>query len=58
MRFPGLLVIQGVLRDADVLVGMDIINQGDFAVTNPDGRTKFSFRVPSIADIDFVAEDR
>ena len=58
MRFPGLLVIQGVLRDADVLVGMDIINQGDFAVTNPGGRTKFSFRIPSIADIDFVAEDR
>ena len=41
---------------ADVLIGMDIINEGDFAVTNLNGRTKFSFRVPSQADIDFVRE--
>ena len=36
---------------------MNIINTGDFAVTNVRGRTKFTFRVPSQADIDFVAED-
>lgn len=42
----------------DVLIGMDIINQGDFAVTNPNGKTKFSFRLPSSADIDFVKEVR
>ncbi len=42
--------------DADVLIGMDIISQGDFAITHPDGRTKFSFRYPSEADIDFVED--
>ena len=41
----------------DVLIGMDIINEGDFAVTNQGGRTKFSFRIPSQADIDFVQQD-
>lgn len=37
---------------------MDIINKGDFAITHPDGKTKFTFRYPSQADIDFVKEDR
>jgi len=49
---------KGTLRGFDVLVGMDIINHGDFAVTNKDGNTKFSFRVPSITDIDFVVEHK
>ena len=31
----------------DVLIGMDIIGLGDFAVTNFNGRTQFSFRYPS-----------
>ena len=37
-----------------VLIGMDIISHGDFAITNFQGRTKMSFRTPSIQDIDFV----
>ena len=58
MQFRGLPVNLGRLSgEAEVLIGMDIINRGDFAVTNRDGRTKFSFRIPSQADIDFVAED-
>lgn len=44
-------------ENVDVLIGMDVIGMGDFAVTNRDGKTKFSFRVPSISDIDFVKED-
>lgn len=56
--FYELRVTLGDLDSADMLIGMDIINQGDFAVTNSDNRTKFSFRVPSQADIDFVEEDR
>jgi hypothetical protein len=40
----------------DVLIGMDIIGLGDFAVTHADGKTCFSFRVPSSKKIDFVAE--
>lgn len=42
--------------DADILIGMDVITTGDFAVTNKNGITKFSFRIPSLADIDFVVE--
>lgn len=38
----------------DVLVGMDVMNNGDFAVTNYGGQTKFTFRVPSQGGIDFV----
>jgi hypothetical protein len=40
----------------DVLVGMDVITQGDFAVTNHGGRTFFSFRCPSIEQIDFTGK--
>lgn len=45
------------LRNVGVLIGMNIINRGDFAVTNLGGNTKFSFRMPSQADIDFSRED-
>jgi len=41
---------------ADVLIGMDIIGQGDFAVTNKNGKTVFSFRIPSVECIDFVEQ--
>ena len=37
----------------NVLIGMDIINQGDFSITNKDGITCMSFRVPSMHEIDF-----
>ncbi len=40
--------------DTHLLIGMDIIGQGDFAVTNKDGKTCFSFRCPSTERIDFV----
>jgi predicted aspartyl protease len=42
---------------ADMLIGMDIIATGDFAVTNADQRTWFSFRNPSdTVHIDYVAD--
>ena len=40
--------------DADVLIGMDIIGLGDFAVSSYKGATCFSFRVPSKERIDFL----
>jgi len=50
-----LRVTEGVIiGPVDVLVGMDIIGNGDFAVTNKDGKTVFTFRFPSIERIDFV----
>ena len=39
-----------------VLIGMDIITIGDFAITNKDGRTVCSFRTPSMVCIDFVKD--
>ena len=38
----------------DALIGMDIINLGDFAITNHNGFTCMSFRVPSLHEIDYV----
>lgn len=41
------------IQGLDMLIGMDVIRQGDFAVSNFDGKTQFSFRVPSLAHIDY-----
>jgi len=41
--------------DADILIGMDIIRKGDFAVCNDDNKTSFSFVIPSFSGrIDFA----
>ncbi|MBA7558385.1 hypothetical protein ES705_51185 [subsurface metagenome] len=50
-----LRVIEGkIVGQCEVLIGMDIISKGDFAVTNYNGRTVFTFRFPSVGCIDFV----
>lgn len=41
-----------------VIIGMDIINLGDFAFTNVNGNSIFSFRLPSLKVIDYVKEQR
>jgi predicted aspartyl protease len=57
VMFPMMRVAQIALHGgADVLIGMDILGTGDFAVTHHQGKTTFSFRVPSHDEIDFVAE--
>ena len=38
----------------DILIGMDVINMGDFAICNKRGITTFSFRVPSTETINFT----
>ena len=38
-----------------MLIGMNVITMGDFAITNYQNNTTMSFRVPSIQRIDFVA---
>ena len=45
------------LGDVDMLIGMDVISKGDFAVTSFGGITTFSFRIPSKETIDYVAQD-
>ncbi len=63
LRLPNQVVVMGIpvalgsFGDADVLIGMDVITKGDFAVSNWDGKTSFSFRVPSRGETDFVKEE-
>lgn len=54
--FQRLRVTEGVLGPGvDILIGMDVIGMGDFALTNVGGKTTFSFRLPSMERIDFGA---
>lgn len=56
--FSEIKVTQAKLASADVLIGMDIIRLGDFSITNVNGKTTFSFRVPSLETIDYVKEQQ
>lgn len=40
------------------IIGMDIICLGDFVVTNVAGKTCMSFRMPSVAQVDYVVEHK
>lgn len=40
----------------NMLIGMNIIQQGDFVITNHSGETVMAFRKPSLETVDFVAE--
>lgn len=52
--FHDVKVTEGILSDGlGVLIGMDIINCGDFSITNVNSRTMMSFRVPSLKCIDY-----
>lgn len=60
---PNRICIEGIqVVDADIsgneniLLGMDIIAGGDFAVSQDKGNTVFSFCFPSSRSIDFVKE--
>lgn len=44
------------LEPFGMLIGMDIISMGDFSVTNFEGKTVMSFRVPSMHKICYVTE--
>ena len=54
--FQGVPVTDAEMIGGDVLIGMDIIGLGDFAVTHSDGKTCMSFQVPSNRKIDFVKD--
>ena len=49
-------VLSGTFDGFDVLIGMDLITYGDFAITNHGDKTTCSFRMPSMTQIDFYAE--
>ena len=58
VQFSFLKVTEAKLKGFDVLIGMDVITQGDFSITNYKGITCFSFRFPSQKKVDFVSERR
>lgn len=49
-------VTEGLLNGFGMLIGMDIINLGDFALTHKNGGTVFSFQIPSTHEYDFVKQ--
>lgn len=65
LTLPNSVTVSNVLvtcadlgNDIDLLIGMDIIRHGDFAITNTENSTTFSFRMPSIEEIDYVEEGK
>jgi predicted aspartyl protease len=52
VKIQNVRVIEANLKQ-DALIGMDIIKYGDFAISNFQGYTQFSFRIPSMCDLDF-----
>lgn len=58
VAFQFVKVTEGILSGFDLLIGMDIITTGDFSITNVGGKTTFSFRFPSVKEVDFVHESR
>jgi predicted aspartyl protease len=55
--FSALRVTEGKLNGMDVLIGMDIITKGDFAICHAGGKTTFTFQMPSTHQFDFKAEN-
>jgi len=66
LLLPNNLIVKDVVvcdseigaQNIGVLIGMDIICLGDFAVSNYKGKTAFTFRTPSQKLTDYVAELR
>ncbi len=49
-------ILDGSGGDGKVLIGLDIISSGDFAVSNYQNRPLFTFRMPSRQQIDFTQQ--
>lgn len=59
ISIPSVRVIEATLTgNFEMLIGMDIISHGDFSFTNVNGKSCFSFRIPSIKKIDYVEENK
>lgn len=53
MTFKTLEVTEGELEDVEVLIGMDVISQGDFCISNGNNETVVAFRSPAGQPIKF-----
>ena len=59
INIPGIRVIQATLSaETEILIGMDIISHGDFAFTNEKGNSCFTFRIPSVKQIDYLEGEK
>ena len=62
LMLPNKVLVKNILimavekMSVDALIGADVIMRGDFAITNLNGKTKVTFRMPSVKEIDFVKE--
>lgn len=56
IHFDNVIVEEAQLLSTQVLLGMDVISQGDLTVTNGNGKTTFSFQIPATRNIDFEKE--
>lgn len=63
LYLPNNVIIGGVrateftaVEGSDLLIGMDVIGMGDLAISNYQGKTCFSFRVPSMVCTDYVQQ--
>ncbi len=54
LRVKDVRVTEGRLNGFGLLIGMDIINLGDFALTHKNQQTVFSFQIPPTHEYDFV----
>lgn len=53
----GVQVAEGIIGNGvGAIIGMDVISQSDFSITNVDGLSRMTFRHPSVTTIDYVAE--
>ena len=59
---PNMVAVSGVraslgtVTGGDILLGMDIISTGDFAISSYQGQTTWTFRFPSCEQTDYVKE--
>lgn len=56
VSIPHLRVTGTDLGEVPMLIGMDVLSMGDFAISNYNGKTIVNFRIPSFADIDYVSQ--
>ncbi len=56
VSIPAVRVTANPITGANILIGMDVIGRGNFAVSQMDSKMLFSFRVPCVEMIDFVKQ--
>ena len=56
IRIPNVKLVETDFFDMefDIVIGMNVIQDGDFCVNNYEGSTSFSFRKPSTSQINFT----